>query len=119
MKKIVQPKQEEKAEYFSDFSDKPFGKFHPDVEIKFEFNYGSKFDGGRVEFHLTDQEAEHVLDFIRMNLSEGKITELKNRLESAEKDYEDNVNARDWQSCDHFYNCIELYKYLLPHGDNN
>jgi len=40
MKKIVQPKQEEKAEYFSDFSDKPFGKFHPDVEIKFEFNYG-------------------------------------------------------------------------------
>ena len=115
MKKITRPKQEERAEYFSDFSDKSFEGFNPDVEIKFEFNYGSKFDGGRVEFHLTDQEAEHVLDFIRMNLSEGKINELKNKLEEHEEYYEENVNARDWQSSDHFYNCIELYKYLLPH----
>ena len=115
MKKITQPKQEERAEYFSDFSGKSFEGFNPDVEIKFEFNYGSKFDGGRVEFHLTDQEAEHVLDFIRMNLSEGKINELKNKLEEHEEFYEENVNARDWQSCDHFYNCIELYKYFLPH----
>jgi hypothetical protein len=115
MKKITQPKQEERAEYFSDFSDKSFEGFNPDVEIKFEFNYGSKFDGGRVEFHLTDQEAEHVLDFIRMNLSEGKINELKNKLEEHEEYYEENVNARDWQSSDHFYNCIELFKYLLPH----
>jgi hypothetical protein len=115
MKKITQPKQEERAEYFSDFSGKSFEGFNPDVEIKFEFNYGSKFDGGRVEFHLTDQEAEHVLDFIRMNLSEGKINELKNKLEEHEEYYEENVNARDWQSSDHFYNCIELYKYLLPH----
>jgi hypothetical protein len=115
MKKITRPKQEERAEYFSDFSDKSFEGFNPDVEIKFEFNYGSKFDGGRVEFHLTDQEAEHVLDFIRMNLSEGKINELKNKLEEHEEFYEENVNARDWQSSDHFYNCIEMYKYLLPH----
>ena len=115
MKKITQPKKEERAEYYSDFSNKSFGSFHPDVQIKFEFNYGSKFDGGRVEFHLTDQEAEHVLDFIRMNLSEGKINELKNKLEEHEEYYEENVNARDWQSSDHFYNCIELFKYLLPH----
>ena len=119
MKKIVQPKQEEKAEYFSDFSDKSFGAFHPDVQIKFEFNYGSKFDGGRVEFHLTDQEAEHVLDFIRMNLSEGKIKELKNKLEEHEEHYQENMNARDWQSCDYFGNCIFLFKYLLSNGDNN
>jgi hypothetical protein len=115
MKKIIQSKQEERAEYFSDFSNKSFEGFNPDVQIKFEFNYGSKFDGARVEFHLTDQEAEHVLDFIRMNLSEGKINELENKLEEHEEYYEENVNARDWQSCDHFYNCIELYKYLLPH----
>jgi hypothetical protein len=119
MKKIIQAKQAEKAEYFSDFSDKSFEAFHPDVEIKFEFNYGSKFDGARVEFHLTDQEAEHVLDFIRMNLSEGKINELKNKLESAKENYDDNMAARDWQSCDHFGNCIELYRYLLPDGNNN
>jgi hypothetical protein len=119
MKKIIQPKQAEKAEYFSDFSDKSFESFHPDVQIKFEFNYGSEFDGSRVEFHLTDEEAKHVLDFIRMNLSEGKINELKNKLEEHEEYYEENVNARDWQSSDHFYNCIELYRYLLPHGNDN
>jgi hypothetical protein len=123
MKKIIKPKREEKAEYFSDFSGKSFGDeialFGPEVEIKFEFNYGSEFDGSRIEFHLTDAEAKHVLDFIRMNLSEDKINELKKKLEENEEYYEENVNARDWQSCDHFYNCIELYKYLLPYGDNN
>jgi 1,4-alpha-glucan branching enzyme len=113
MKKITQPKQEERAEYFSDFSNKSFEGFNPDVEIKFEFNYGSEFDGSRVEFHLTDQEAKHVLDFIRMNLSEGKITELKNKLEENEEFYEENMNARDWESCDRFGNCIFLLKYLL------
>lgn len=122
MKKIIKPAQKEKAEYFSDFSGKPFGDevafFTPEVEIKFEFNYGSEFDGSRVEFHLTDQEAKHVLDFIRMNLSQDKITELKTKLESVKEDYEDNVNARDWQSCDYFSNSIDLYRYLLPNDDN-
>jgi 1,4-alpha-glucan branching enzyme len=113
MKKITQPKQEERAEYFSDFSNKSFEGFNPDVEIKFEFNYGSEFDGSRVEFHLADEEAKHVLDFIRMNLSEGKITELKTKLESAQKDYDDNVDARDWQSCDYFGNNINFYKYII------
>ena len=61
--------QKEHVEYMSDFSDRCFDSFYPDVEVKFEFNYGSEFDGSRVEFHLTDQEAKHVLDFIKMNLS--------------------------------------------------
>lgn len=113
MKKIIQPKQVEKAEYFSDFSNIYFEQFSPEVEIKFEFNYGSEFDGSRVEFHLTDKEAKHVLDFIRMNLSENKIIELKTKLESVKEDYEDNVDARDWQSCNYFSNCIDLYRYIL------
>jgi hypothetical protein len=114
MKKIIHPKQIEKAEYFSDFSGEPFEVFfNPEVEIKFEFNYGSEFDGSKIEFHLTGQEAKHVLDFIRMNLSEGKITEFKTRLESANEDYDDNMDARDWQSCDYIGNSINLYKYLL------
>ena len=113
MKKIIKPKQEEHAEYFSDFSDKCFDSFNPDVEIKFEFNYGSEFDGSQIEFHLTDQEAKHVLDFIRINLSEGKTNELKKKLEENEEYYEENMNARDWQSCDRFGNCIFLLKYLL------
>jgi 1,4-alpha-glucan branching enzyme len=118
MKKIVQPQQEEKAEYFSDFSNKSFEVFNPDVQIKFEFNYGSDFDGSRIDFHLTDAEAKSVLDFIRNNLSENKINELKNKLEEHQEYYEENMNARDWQSCDHFYNCIELYKYLTKYESN-
>ena len=113
MKKIIQPQQKEKAEYFSDFSGESFEGFYPDVQIKFEFNYGSEFDGSRVEFHLTNKEAKHILDFIRMNLSESKITELKTRLESAKENYNDNMDARDWQSCEYFGNSIGLYKYLL------
>jgi len=113
MKKIIQPQKQELAEYFSDFSGESFNNFHSDVEIKFEFNYGSEFDGSKVEFHLTNQEAKHVLDFIRMNLSENKITELKTRLEFAKEDYEDNMGVRDWQSCEYFGNSINLYKYLL------
>ena len=113
MKKVTQPKQEERAEYFSDFSGQSFQGFNPDVEIKFEFNYGSEFDGSRVEFHLTDAEAKHVLDFIRRNLSEDKKNELKNKLEENEEYYEENMNARDWESCDRFGNCIFFLKYLL------
>ena len=113
MKKIIKPQQKEKAEYFSDFSGESFEDFHPDVQIKFEFNYGSEFDGSRVEFDLTCAEAKHVLDFIRMNLSESKSNELKNKLEQNKIDYDDNMDARDWQSCEYFGNSIDLYKYLL------
>jgi 1,4-alpha-glucan branching enzyme len=117
MKKIIQPIQKEKAEYFSDFSNKSFNCFGPEAEIKFEFNYGSEFDGSSVEFHLTGDEAKHILDFIRMNLSEGKITELKNKSEQNKKDYDDNMDARDWEQCDRFGNCVNLYQYLL--NDNH
>ena len=117
MKKIIQPIQKEKAEYFSDFSSKPFKGFHPDVQIKFEFNYGSEFDGSRVEFDLTCAEAKHVLDFIKTNLSEDKINEFKKSLEKSQTDYSDNMDARDWEQCDHFGNCVNLYQYLL--NDNN
>ena len=112
MKKILEPRTEERAEYYSDFSGEHFGGFHPDVQVKFEFNYGSEFDGSREEFHLTDREAKSLLDFIRMNLSEGKTKELNKKLEENEEYYEENINARDWQSCEHFGNCIQLLKYL-------
>jgi hypothetical protein len=113
MKKIIEPKQKEKAEYFSDFSGESFEGFDPDVQIKFEFNYGSEFDGSRVEFDLTCAEAKHVLDFIRMNLSESKINEIKKNLEENEINYNDNMDARDWEQCDYFGNNIFLYQYLL------
>ena len=95
MKKIIKPAQKEKAEYFSDFSNTSFDCFEPEAQIKFEFNYGSEFDGSSVEFHLTGEEAKHVLDFIRMNLSEDKTTELQDRLESTNEDYDDNMDEED------------------------
>ena len=117
MKKIFEPRKEELAEYYSDFSGESFGGFYPDAQIKFEFNYGSEFDGSRAEFHLTDREAKSLLDFIRINFSEAKTNELKKKLQENKEYYEENMNARDWQSCDHFGNCIFLLEYLT--NENN
>jgi hypothetical protein len=82
MKIIVKPMEEEEIEYRSDFSDKSFLGFDPHVVIKFDFNYGSKYDGENLEFHLTDEEAGHVLDFIKMNLSQERFHQMKNSNES-------------------------------------
>ena len=54
---------------------------------------------------------------IHIHLSEDKITELKTKLGLTEEDYNDNMDARDWQSCEYFGNSIHLYKYLL--NDHN
>jgi hypothetical protein len=82
MKVIVKPSEVEIAEYHSDFSNESFLEFDPHVVIKFDFNYGSKYDGENLEFHLTDEEAGHVLDFIKMNLSQERFDQMKNSNES-------------------------------------
>jgi hypothetical protein len=82
MKIVIKPSESEEIEYRSDFSDKSFLGFDPHVVIKFDFNYGSKFDGENVEFHLTDEEAGHVLDFIKMNLSQERFDQMKSSKES-------------------------------------
>lgn len=86
MKKILKPSEKEEAEYRSDFSDKSFIRFDPDVEIKFEFNYGSKFDGANLELHLTDEESKVILDFIRSKLSQEKKKDLRDELKYANQD---------------------------------
>ena len=113
MKKIIQPKQEERAEYVSDISNISFNGFSSDVEVKFEFNYGSEFDGSKIEFHLTDPEAKSILSFIRGMISEEKKQDLKNKIKISSKNYNDNIEARDWESSDYYGNEIELYRYLL------
>lgn len=82
MKIVIKPSESEEIEYRSDFSDKSFLGFDPHVVIKFDFNYGSKYDGENLEFHLTDEEAGHVLDFIRMNLSQERFDQMKNSNEN-------------------------------------
>jgi hypothetical protein len=90
MKVVIKPSEKEEVEYRSDFSDKSFIVFDPDVVIKFDFNYGSKYDGEKLEFHLTDEEAGHVLDFIKMNLSQERFDQMKNGEESIfVEDYDD------------------------------
>jgi len=76
MKKIIRPEQEEKAEYFSDFSDTSFGDYEPAVKVKFEFGYGSKSDGGALEFDLTDEEAKYILKFMKVRALEEKRKEI-------------------------------------------
>jgi len=82
MKIIIKPSEPEEVEYRSDFSDKSFLALEPHVVIKFDFNYGSKYDGENLEFHLTDEEAGHVLDFIKMNLSQERFHQMKNSNEN-------------------------------------
>lgn len=82
MKMVIKPSEPEEVEYRSDFSDKSFLGFDPHVVIKFDFNYGSKFDGENLEFHLTDEEAGCVLDFIKTNLSQERFNQMKNSKES-------------------------------------
>lgn len=77
MKKILKKAKKEKAEYSCDFTGKKFDKFDPEVQIKFSFNYGSRFDGEEIEFHLSDNESVKVLDFIKEHLSKQKRKELK------------------------------------------
>lgn len=77
MKKILKKARKEKAEYSCDFTGKKFDKFDPEVQIKFSFSYGSRFDGEEIEFHLSDTESVKVLDFIKERLSKQKHKELK------------------------------------------
>jgi hypothetical protein len=112
MKKIMKPAQKEIAEYISDFSSKIFNDFDPHVELKFEFNYGSEFDGSKIDFHLTDDEAKYLLNFIKVHLSDKKVKHIKSQIEKNEEYYDQNIEARDWENCDYFGNNINLLKFL-------
>lgn len=82
MKITIKPSEQEEVEYRSDFSDKSFLNFDPHAIITFDFNYGSRFDGENLKFHLTDDEARYVLDFIKVHLSKNRINQMKNNKES-------------------------------------
>lgn len=113
MKKIKQPAQAEQAEYFSDFSGKKFSFPFPDVQIKFEFNYGSQFDDGHIGFDLTDAEASEVLNMIRKKLSQKTLREFRRRLKQANKSYDGNFQARDWQALEYDEGNVAILQLLL------
>ncbi len=100
MKKVLQPAEHEHAIYYSDFSGKLFEHFVP-VTVKIECDYGSEYDGARLEFHLSDKGLKKLLKFLNENLSEDTKNELKKELDC------DCVKS----SCD--YNNKEIYKKLI------
>lgn len=68
MKKVLKPAEPEETIYYSDFSGTLF-EHCPPVTVKIECDYGSEYDGARVELHLTDTELKHLLVYIKDRLN--------------------------------------------------
>lgn len=113
MKKIIKPLQQEESIYYSDFIGECFGESWPPVELKIEFNYGSKYDGGNLQFHLTDKEINAILELIKSNLSQDKKLELKKSIKSIESQLNDCIDSRCWDSAEIHSNNLNLYKFFL------
>ena len=113
MKKILKPSEHEEAVYYSDFQGIVFDECGPDVEVKIDFNYGSKYDGARMRLHLTDKEFEPLLNLIKEKGSEDFKKELQKQLDLQEDNYEDSMQMRDWDSCDRICGNLHLYRDLL------
>lgn len=113
MKRINIPEQKEEATYYSDFSGKCFGEAYPPVEVKLEFNYGSKYDGAELELHLSDEEAKSILDFIKSKISDNYKKDLEKQLKNCERQYDDSMQFRDWDSCKYSEYNVSLLEYIL------
>jgi len=77
MKIVISPLQKETATFVSDFLSAPM-EFHPDIEISFDFGYGSQYDGSAFSLHLTDKEVLPILNLIKKHASPN----LKSHLQS-------------------------------------
>jgi len=113
MKKIIKPLEKEQSVYYSDLSGKCFGEWGSPVEIKIEFNYGSKHDGSQILLHLSDEETEHLLNCIKLKASADYKLLMNEQLDKQEKEYCESVDFRDWESCGQKQNSIDLIEYLL------
>lgn len=112
MKNIIKPRQDEEVEIFSDFSGERFMHDIPEVTIKLDFGYGSKFDDSQIEFHLTDEESKDILELIKNRLCDNTKEKMKKETKKAQKDYNDAMDFRDWNDCDYYASKIELHKYF-------
>lgn len=115
MKKILKPAEAEHAVYYSDFTGKPFDErlCCPHVEVKFNFNYGSKYDCTEFNLHLHDEDVDKILDVIAKNLNEDVRKVIKGRLQATDESYQDAIDAGDWQSCDIYGGGTTFYKKIL------
>jgi hypothetical protein len=112
MKKIIKPAEQEDCVYYSDFTGKCFGKFYPEVTLSIQFDYGSKYDGSSLQLHLSDEEADLILNFIKFNISEDFKKEIKEKLRKKNLDFDDAVDARDYTQCEYLSRSTDLLKRL-------
>lgn len=112
MKKVIKPAEQEEAVYFSDFSGKPLDVFPP-VTVSLDFSYGSVHDGSTFKFHLDDEDANKLLVFLKNNLNADTKETLKHHSLQLSQLLEDNIQMRDWTSCDYICNEQELLEKLI------
>jgi hypothetical protein len=113
MKKIIKPAEREEALYYSDFTGKPLDQCGPEVELKMNFSYGSKYDNSRITLHLSDKDAEEILSFLSTKLTKECRKEIQNTLEQFDVRYDDAMDSRAWHECDIIHNNREVLKKLL------
>jgi hypothetical protein len=112
MKKIIKPAEPEEAVYFSDFSGRPLDIF-PSATLSLNFSYGSKYDGSILNFHLNDEDAEKLLAFLKENLNADTKQSLKQQSIHLDDVLEDNIQSRDWTSCDYICHERDLLEQLI------
>ena len=113
MKKVFKPAEREEAAYYSDFTGKPLDNCGPNVELKMEFAYGSKYDGSRFTLHLSDEDADQILSFLASKLSSDCRKEIQKNLEQFDARYDDAMDSRAWHECDLLHNNRTVLKKLL------
>jgi hypothetical protein len=113
MKKITKPAVREESVMYSDFSGKCFGEWNAPIELKIDFSYGSNYDGACLKLDLDDEDLKPILELIKSKLSKETKDHFKKQLDKYDKDYDDSMQMRDWDSCDRTINCSWLYRYFL------
>jgi hypothetical protein len=114
MKKVIKPKEEEEAAYYSDFTGKPLGALYgAEVELIMSFSYGSKYDGSDFKLHLSDEDAEEILLFLASKISSDCKKEIQKNLQQFDERYDDAMDSRAWGDCEYIHNNREVLKKLL------
>jgi len=114
MKKIIQPEQAEEAIYFSDFTGKPFmDGLPPPVKVKFNFNFGSAYDGASFSLDLSDEDTEGLISIIRQKLSEDAKKQLGKKLHYLDLQLEDDIQSKSYSACEYTSNSRLVLLKLL------
>jgi hypothetical protein len=117
MKKITAVAVKEQSKVFSDFSGQRFRYDIPEATLRFDFGYGSSFDDGIIEFHLSDKESKEVLNFIKEKLHKNTKEHFEKMLKKETKNFEESVDCRDYSASEYYGSCVGLYKFFLGKND--